>query len=151
VEKVIRRGALLDLGRLVPLVAACFEAPWSAAAIESALAGREARGWVAEATTVGAGDVLLGFVLARRIVDVVEIDLVGVAPTERRCGLAARMLGALIDDERGQGAALARLELSAANTAAAELYAGMGFVVVGRRPRYYPDGSDALLLSRASR
>ncbi|MBY0396100.1 MAG: GNAT family N-acetyltransferase, partial [Thermoleophilia bacterium] len=79
---------------------------------------------------------------------VLEIDLVGVAPAARRVHLAARMLSSLIETERAAGASLVQLELSAANRAAAALYAGLDFVVVGRRPRYYPGGHDALLLSR---
>jgi ribosomal-protein-alanine N-acetyltransferase len=41
-----------------------------------------------------------------------------------------------------------QLELAATNAPALALYQGLGFVVVGRRSRYYPDGEDALLLSR---
>ena len=62
--------------------------------------------------------------------------------------MAKRLLVALCEAEGGAGLAEARLELSAQNAAAAGLYAALGFVVVGRRPRYYPGGSDALLLSR---
>ena len=41
-----------------------------------------------------------------------------------------------------------RLSVFTVVVAAAALYAGLGFVVVGRRERYYPDGEDALLLTR---
>lgn len=159
-DALIRRAGSPDLDRLVPLVAACFEPAWSASALEGALRTREARAYVAQPARAAAhptaesargAAALVGFVLARRIVDVVEIDLVGVAPQARRHGLAARLLAALLDAERASGAALAQLELSSANRAAAGLYAGLGFVVVGRRPRYYPDGHDALLLSLALR
>ena len=90
---------------------------------------------------------VIGFVLSRRILDLLEIDLVGVDPMSRRGGVAARLLARLIEAERVAGLVEARLELSASNSAASALYAGLGFVVVGRRPRYYPDGSDALLLT----
>jgi ribosomal-protein-alanine N-acetyltransferase len=46
------------------------------------------------------------------------------------------------------GLAEARLELAASNDPARGLYERLGFMVVGRRKRYYPDGDDALLLSR---
>lgn len=166
---LIRRAGSPDLDRLVALVAACFEPAWSAASIEGALGAREGRAYVAQSVGLAGGsarrveprslggppaedlgrekDNLVGFVLARRILDGVEIDLVGVAPEARRQGLAARLLVSLLEAERTCGAALAQLELSSGNEAAAALYAGLGFVVVGRRPRYYPDGRDALLLS----
>jgi ribosomal-protein-alanine N-acetyltransferase len=41
------------------------------------------------------------------------------------------------------------LEVSATNDAARRLYDGAGFVEVGRRPRYYADGTDAVLMQRA--
>ncbi len=46
----------------------------------------------------------------------------------------------------GAGAAVMLLEVAADNSAAAALYARAGFGQAGRRPRYYPDGTDALLL-----
>jgi ribosomal-protein-alanine N-acetyltransferase len=38
------------------------------------------------------------------------------------------------------------LEVAADNKAANALYAGAGFVQVGERRGYYPDGGDALVL-----
>jgi ribosomal-protein-alanine N-acetyltransferase len=90
----------------------------------------------------------LGFVLARWIVDLLEIDLVEVRTEHRRRGIARSLLDELIEDETGAGIAQARLELAASNDPALGLYTGLGFMVVGRRTRYYPDGDDALLLSR---
>ena len=43
------------------------------------------------------------------------------------------------------------LEVRASNAPAQALYRRAGFVVDGRRPRYYPDGEDAVLMSRAFR
>ena len=34
------------------------------------------------------------------------------------------------------------------NAAALALYQGMGFAIVGRRPRYYSDGRAAVLMTR---
>jgi ribosomal-protein-alanine N-acetyltransferase len=90
----------------------------------------------------------LGFVLARRIADLLEIDLVGVRAEHRRRGIARSLLDELIEDETQAGLAEARLELAASNDPALALYESLGFMVVGRRTRYYPDGDDALLLSR---
>ena len=132
------------LDELTSLVSASSEHGWSAAAVAGAVEGSGARVRLAE----GGDGVLLGFVLARRIVDLLEIDLVGVRPGHRRGGIARSLLVGLIEDETAAGLAEARLELAASNDPANALYAGLGFVVVGRRTRYYPDGDDALLLSR---
>ena len=147
-EALIRPAGIDDLDQLAALVRRCFSEGWGASALAGALADRNARAWLVCPVARSASPVI-GFVLARRIVDLLEIDLVGVEPGTRRQGWAARLLTALIESESRAGLAEARLELSALNAPAARLYAGLGFVVVGRRPRYYPDGSDALLLSRS--
>jgi ribosomal-protein-alanine N-acetyltransferase len=41
------------------------------------------------------------------------------------------------------------LEVAAQNTAARALYAALGFTETGRRPAYYEDGGDALILALA--
>lgn len=151
-EERIRRAHPTDLAGIAAIATACFERPWSEAALASALALAEARAWLAEkggASEPGRGPDIAGFVLGRRIGELLEIDLVAVAPTARRSGFARRLLETTIAAEGEHGLALVQLELASTNRAAAELYRGLGFVVVGRRPRYYPDGSDALLLSHA--
>ncbi len=130
------------------------ESGWNEAQILESLKGSRVRAKVAAripAAESGKGRAdgdFLGFVLARRIADVLEIDLVGVRPGSRRQGIARALLEALIEDENLAGPFEARLELAAANEPALCLYVGLAFVVVGRRTRYYPDGDDALLLSR---
>jgi len=93
---------------------------------------------------------LSGFVIARRVADIVEIDLLGVAPERRREGCAVALLEDLIEREVARGGAELRLELRESNHSARALYAGLGFVVVGTRSRYYPDGENATLLTLSS-
>jgi ribosomal-protein-alanine N-acetyltransferase len=45
-----------------------------------------------------------------------------------------------------RGAAAILLEVATDNTTARALYASAGFVVIGRRPRYYPGGGDAAIM-----
>jgi ribosomal-protein-alanine N-acetyltransferase len=131
---------------------------WSRTQLSEALAEPIARVRLAEregGVEPGSGvsseaeDRLAGFVMARRIGDVLEIDLVGVRVEHRQRGIARRLLGELIEREEAEARlAVVQLELAATNAPALALYQGLGFVVVGRRSRYYPDGEDALLLSR---
>ena len=143
-EWYIRSGIPSEFGRLEALIVASVERGWGTDSISSAVVASGARVRLAQARD---GE-LLGFVLARRILDLLEIDLVGVLPEHRRCGIANAQLDGLIEDEAGKGLVEARLELAASNDPASCLYAGLDCVVVGRRTRYYPDGDDALLLSR---
>ena len=80
--------------------------------------------------------------------DTVDLHVIAVAPDARRRGLGAVLLAHVI------AAAAPRrvvLEVRASNAPAQALYRRAGFVVDGRRPRYYPDGEDAVLMSRAFR
>ncbi len=73
------------------------------------------------------------------------LDL-AVAPTARRSGTGRALLSALTEELRTRGARSITLEVRAGNLGALALYRGAGFAVEGRRPGYYPDGEDALLL-----
>jgi ribosomal-protein-alanine N-acetyltransferase len=133
-----------SLESLKVLIADSMQGGWSADSISAAVGIPAARVRIAE----GNDGAQLGFVLARRIADLLEIDLVGVRAEHRRRGIARSLLDELIEDETQAGLAEARLELAASNDPALALYESLGFMVVGRRTRYYPDGDDALLLSR---
>ena len=143
-EWYIRSAKPSDQTELAALIRASVERGWGLDSISSAIAASGGRVRLAEASD----GTLLGFVLARRILDLLEVDLVGVRPEHRRGGIARALLDGLIEDEAGKGLVEARLELAASNEPASGLYARLDFVVVGRRTRYYPDGEDAVLLSR---
>jgi len=133
-----------DLAALAALHAACFpEAPWSPHALALLLAQPDCVAFLAEAEN-GA---LLGFVLLRRAADEAEILTLGVAPGARRRGLAQRLLAAGLA-WLGPAVGQLFLEVGADNAAARALYAGLGFHAVGRRAKYYADGSDAVVLRR---
>jgi dihydroorotate dehydrogenase electron transfer subunit len=81
-------------------------------------------------------------------VDELHVLDVLVHPDARRRAMGGALLDAALARARGLGHARVLLELRADNTAALGLYRGRGFVVVGRRTRYYPDGQDAILMTR---
>ncbi len=111
---------LESLAALRVLVAACVEHGWGPDSIAAAVAAPGVRVRLAE----GSGGNLLGFVLARRILDLLEIDLVGVATEHRRCGIARALLDSLLEDETAAGLAEARLELTEPNAPALGLIRG---------------------------
>lgn len=89
-----------------------------------------------------------GFVLARVAADEAEILTLAVIPPARRQGHAGALLAGAMAAALLLGATTMFLEVSAQNAAARGLYAQAGFTEVGRRGRYYADGSDALVLRR---
>jgi len=87
-----------------------------------------------------------GFVLLRTAGEEAEILTLAVVPSARRCGLASALLKAATVRVSEAGAIVVFLEVSIKNTAARALYLQIGFTEVGRRPRYYSDRSDALVM-----
>jgi [ribosomal protein S18]-alanine N-acetyltransferase len=73
------------------------------------------------------------------------LDL-AVAPARARRGVARALLQAMTIMARGWGCMAVTLEVSAENKPAQALYESAGFRVVGRRAKFYNDGSDALLM-----
>lgn len=66
-----------------------------------------------------------------------------VSPDHRREGRATRLLTRLLDGAD----ATVTLYVAADNEAARRLYEGVGFRQRGRRPDFYDDGTDALVLA----
>lgn len=89
-----------------------------------------------------------GFVLARVAADEAEILTLAVIPAARRLGHGGALLAGAMAAAAARGAVTMFLEVAEHNAAARALYATAGFAAAGRRPRYYADGSDALVLRR---
>ena len=121
-----------------------FSTPWPAHAFEQELTGnRMARYLVARAVerVVGFGGIWL-------MVDEAHITTFGVHPEWRRRGVGRQLLLALVQLSVDMRASRMTLEVRAGNHAAQELYRRFGFIVAGRRARYYTDdGEDALVMT----
>lgn len=85
---------------------------------------------------------VLGFVIARRYPPKLEILDLAVAVPRR--GVGRFLIDALKSEAAGCDALT--LEVSSANAGARAFYAALGFAEVGKRPRFYPDGADAVLM-----
>jgi ribosomal-protein-alanine N-acetyltransferase len=90
-------------------------------------------------------------VLGRMAADEAEILALAVMPALRRTGRGRALLAAAESHAVAAGGRVVYLEVSQANAPARALYASAGYREVGRRSRYYPDGSDALVLARPLR
>ncbi|HEX4068257.1 MAG TPA: GNAT family N-acetyltransferase [Acidobacteriaceae bacterium] len=76
-----------------------------------------------------------------------ELDSIAVHPEERRQGIAAALLSAVLAWAAAHQARRLVLEVRASNAAALRLYERFGFRTEGHRPRYYAHPEeDALLL-----
>ena len=77
-----------------------------------------------------------------------DVQTVAVATTRQGHGLARLLLDDLISRAEKEGVTHTLLEVRDSNVSAQRLYARMGFQQISRRPRYYVDGSDALIMRR---
>ena len=80
--------------------------------------------------------------------DEAHITSLAVAGEARRRGHGRRLVRALVALAGSLGMEAITLEVRASNGAARALYAGCGFEEAGERPRYYPDGEDAVIMTR---
>ena len=90
---------------------------------------------------------IIGFIVARLLANELHINNVAVRPGHRRGGIGASLVGAVLNWARERRSDRAVLEVRAGNSAAQALYRRCGFVVEGRRRRYYASPvEDALLM-----
>lgn len=91
---------------------------------------------------------LAGYAAAWVVEEELQILSVAVHPEHARKGAGRGLVDALCAAGARRGCRRATLEVSHLNLAALALYRGCGFVVVGRRPKFYNDGSDAVLMDK---
>jgi ribosomal-protein-alanine N-acetyltransferase len=77
-----------------------------------------------------------------------ELESVVVRGDLRRQGLGSALCRAVMDWAKHEGAAALGLEVRAGSGGAIRLYGGLGFVAVGRRPRYYSDPEEDAVTMR---
>jgi ribosomal-protein-alanine N-acetyltransferase len=151
---VIRLARPLDAAALARLHGRCFPDGWDA---DTFSAWAEDGGVIlllAEREGESEGEsAVAGFVAVRQAGGEAEILTLAVHPAGRRAGLGARLLGEAMRRIAAAGAHSLFLEVAGDNAAALALYAGAGFVQVGKRERYYPRANgvrqDALVLRAA--
>ena len=78
--------------------------------------------------------------------DIAELQRIAVAEPHRRHGIAASLLAGVVDAARRTPADRLLLEVREDNAGALALYAARGFIEIDRRPRYYRDGTTAVVL-----
>ena len=93
-------------------------------------------------TSVAVDGQVVGYVVTMLVGDVVDLLRIGVDPGRRREGWAGRLL----EQALTRPASRMLLEVSETNAEARALYAAHGFEEIHRRPGYYRDGSNALVL-----
>lgn len=142
---MILRATTEDLSALVRLETDLFGADaWSEASLLPELT---APGRLVLVLTGEVGSVV-GYAVTLVVGDVADLLRIGVHPAHRRQGLASDLLEEARREAARDGATRMLLEVSADNVAAIEFYRAHQFVTIDRRPAYYRDGTDALIMQR---
>jgi len=137
-----------DLDGVLLLEEASFSDPWNRALYEHELNDNKLSRY--RVVTPAATDSVLPSVIAQAgwmlFGEEAHILTIAVRPEFRGQGVGRWLLLNLIDEARGTGCVSIVLEVRPSNEAALRLYEKMGFSMISRRKRYYPDKEDALVL-----
>lgn len=141
----LRPGSGNDLPELAALERAGFpsDRAWSFGLLRMELGSPHSLLLVAEEDGL-----VLGYAAFRIVADEAELLRVTVSPEARRRGIARRLVETGLAEAGARGAGRCVLEVRPDNAPAVGLYRTLGFREAGRRPGYYRDGSDALILRR---
>jgi [ribosomal protein S18]-alanine N-acetyltransferase len=144
---VVEAATARDAAQLAQLHAASFARGWGESEFEIMLAERNTL-----VHRLRLGRKTIGFAVSRIGADEAEILSIAVDPARRGRGLSRMLLLTHLGHLAGRGVRTIFLEVEENNQPARRLYDRGGFVVVGRRERYYkqPDGEhlNALLMRR---
>lgn len=124
------------------LLGECFVDPWSLTVIETTLDRRDVACLVAEED-----EHIVAFLAFEKILDEGSVEMIAVAPSFRRRGLAKNLLELTMSFIGGL--CKVTLEVRASNTPAIRLYESLGFSPIAVRRAYYADnGEDALVMQK---
>ncbi|MFK7929495.1 MAG: ribosomal protein S18-alanine N-acetyltransferase [Myxococcota bacterium] len=102
----------------------------------------------ADSTVVHIEGTARAHLLALCVADEAEVVTIAVHPQFRRQGLAQALLRDAMARWQHAGVQRVFLEVRTDNAAAIALYGALQFTHVGRRPGYYRDGCDAVVMAR---
>ena len=139
----IRPARPADLDAIHRLETVAFPAPWRREFFESEL---RASGRVALVAVRGRH--VIGYVFAMWIFDEMHINKIAVLPEERRKRIADALMDRCVDFAREHGVTTMSLEVRQSNQGAIGFYRHLDFEASYVRPRYYPDGEAAVVMTR---
>jgi ribosomal-protein-alanine N-acetyltransferase len=142
---VIRHAHESDLSHLAWLEGITFPDAWSAAGLAEALA--HAANLTLVVQEPRGESPLSAYLMLQLAGDEAELLRLAVHPQRRRLGLGHALLTRALKELGTRHIRVCFLEVRADNQAGLELYRRFSTRMVSRRPAYYPDGTDALVLA----
>jgi [ribosomal protein S18]-alanine N-acetyltransferase len=147
---IYRHMELDDLEQVQEIDHLSFSTPWPASSYRFELTENPGSIlWVAEHRSEEGSSKIIGMIVVWMILDEAHIATIAVHPEHRGQGIGRELLTLALREAIQQGALESMLEVRAGNQVAQALYRDFGFVIVGRRPRYYQDNQeDAVLMGK---
>ena len=140
----IRKMEDRDVAAVAELERQCFSDPWSEQSIASEVVNPLSYWLVAEEN-----EAVIGYIGSQSVLDAADVMNIAVSSDYRRQGVGQALVCALSDYLKQQKVIALLLEVRVSNAPANALYEKLGFVQVGRRPRYYHNPrEDALILRK---
>ncbi len=130
-----------DLADVHAIECSSQEHPWTVAQFEAELDNP-----VAAIDVYFVDQAVAGFICSWLIAGELQIQNIATAASWRRRGVAGRLLERVLERSFSTGLQSAWLEVRASNQSAVALYRRYGFAEHDRRPNYYHDGEDALVM-----
>lgn len=140
----IQKMQTAHVAQIAALEQQCFSDPWSANSVASELENPLSL-WLVALD----GETVAGYVGSQAVLGEADMMNLAVHPDYRRCGVAQKLVSALLQELAHCGNYSLTLEVRASNEPAKALYEKLGFQQVGVRPRYYEKPrEDALILKK---
>jgi len=143
-EVAVEQVAFGDLEEVHAIETASFPAPWRMEFFESELYADWRFNVVARR-----GERVIGYLFAMWLFDELHVNKIAVIEDERRRGIADLLMGHCFTFAREKGVKTISLEVRKSNDGAQEFYRHLEFKQSYVRPRYYPDGEAAVVMTRA--
>jgi len=133
-----------DLDAIHRLERDAFPSPWRKLFFENELTADHRFNRVAKRNRV-----VVGYVFAMWLFDEMHVNKIAVAVAERRQGIADALMAECFAFARANGVRSISLEVRESNIGAQRFYRHLDFESSYVRPRYYPDGESAVVMTRA--
>ena len=132
------------VAQIAQLETECFSDPWSVRSITSEL-NNPLSLWLVAMN----GEEVVGYVGSQSVLDEADMMNLAVSDLYRRQKIGEQLVELLIENLKKRAVKSLSLEVRISNEPAIRLYEKLGFVQVGRRPKYYTNPrEDALILRK---
>ena len=133
-----------DIDGVHRLEVSAFPSPWRREFFESEVDASGRLNLVARRD----GEVI-AYVFAMWFFDEMHVNKIAVAENERRHGIAATLMDRCVEFAKTHRIKTISLEVRKSNRGAQEFYRNLQFASSYVRPRYYPDGEAAVVMTKA--